>query len=98
MKGKGAYLGCNMDKISGQSFRRTKYLMGPYNAGPKSALFLRVAEIRAGVKKAGVKRAVFFVKELKKTALILKSLFREKLCIKMEILSPDPKIQQTLAN
>ena len=26
------------------------YLMGPYNAGPKSALFLRVAEIRAGVK------------------------------------------------
>ena len=35
------------------------YLMGPYNAGPKSALFLRVAEIRAGVERAGVKRAVF---------------------------------------
>ena len=32
--------------------------MGPYNAGPKSAVFLRVAEIRAGVKRAGVKRAV----------------------------------------
>ena len=29
------------------------YLMGPYNAGPKSALFLRVAEIRAGFKRAG---------------------------------------------
>ena len=56
--------------------------MGPYNAGPKSALFLRVAEIRAGVKRAGVKRAgvkraVFLVKELNKAALILKSLFRQ---------------------
>ena len=50
--------------------------MGPYNAGPKSVLFLRVAEIRAGVKRAGVKRA-FLVKELKKAALILKSLFRQ---------------------
>ena len=30
------------------------YLMGPYNAGPKLALFLRVAEIRAGVKRAGI--------------------------------------------
>ena len=41
--------------------------MGPYNAGPKSALFLQVAEIRAGVeragvKKAGVERAVILVK------------------------------------
>ena len=53
------------------------YLMGPYNAGPKSALYLRVAKIRAGVKRAGVKRAVFLVKELKKAVLILKSLFRE---------------------
>ena len=42
------------------------YLMGPYNAGPKSALFLRVAEIRAGVKRAGVKRAVFWLKNSKK--------------------------------
>ena len=32
--------------------------MGPYNAGPKSALFLRVAEIKAGVRGAGVIRAV----------------------------------------
>ena len=53
------------------------YLTGPYNAGPKSALFLRVAEKRAGVKRAGVKRAVFLVEELKKAALILKSLFRQ---------------------
>ena len=35
------------------------YLIGPYNAGPKSALFLRVALIRAGVNGAGVKRAIF---------------------------------------
>ena len=42
-----------------ESIRQIAYLMGPYNAGPKLALFLRVAEIRAGVKKAGVKRAVF---------------------------------------
>ena len=27
--------------------------MGPYNAGPKSALFLRVASIKAGVRGAG---------------------------------------------
>ena len=32
---------------------------GPYNAGPKSALFLRVALIRAGVNGAGVERAIF---------------------------------------
>ena len=44
----------------------SKYLMGPYNAGPKLALFLRVAEIRAGVKRAGVKRAVFWLKNSKK--------------------------------
>ena len=44
-------------KIAGQHW--LNYLMGPYNAGPKSALFLRVAEIRAGVKRAGVKRAIF---------------------------------------
>ena len=37
--------------------------MGPYNAGPKSALFLRVAEVRAGVKGAGVKRAVFWLEK-----------------------------------
>ena len=47
------------------------YLMGPYNAGPKLALFLQVAEIRAGVKRArvkraGVKRAVFWLKNSKK--------------------------------
>ena len=42
------------------------YLIGPYNAGPKSALFLRVAEIRAGVKRAGVKRAVFWLENSKK--------------------------------
>ena len=35
------------------------YLIGPYNAGPKWALFLRVALIRAGVSGAGVKRAIF---------------------------------------
>ena len=32
--------------------------MGPYNAGPKSALFLRVALIKAGVRGAGVIRAI----------------------------------------
>ena len=32
--------------------------MGPYNAGPKSALFLRVALIKAGVIGAGVIRAI----------------------------------------
>ena len=36
-----------------------KCLMGPYNAGPKSALFLRVALIlKAGVREAGVIRAI----------------------------------------
>ena len=34
------------------------YLKGPYNAGPKSALFLRVALIKAGVTGAGAIRAV----------------------------------------
>ena len=34
------------------------YLMGPYNAGPKSELFLRVALINAGVRGAGVIRAI----------------------------------------
>ena len=46
--------------------RLSEYLMGPDNAGPKSALFLRVAEIRADVKRAGVKRAVFWLKNSKK--------------------------------
>ena len=32
--------------------------MGPYNAGPKSALFLRVALIKAGARGAGVIRAI----------------------------------------
>ena len=32
--------------------------MGPYNAGPKSALFLRVALIRAGVRGVGEIRAI----------------------------------------
>ena len=32
--------------------------MGSYNAGPKSALFLRVALIKAGVRGAGVIRAI----------------------------------------
>ena len=36
----------------------SNYLMGPYNAGPKSTSFLRVALIKAGVKGAGVKRAI----------------------------------------
>ena len=49
-------------KVGGQ----ISNLMGPYNAGPKSALFLRVAEIRAGVIRAGVKRAVFWIKNSKK--------------------------------
>ena len=34
------------------------YLMGPYNAGPKSALFFRVAVIKAGVREAGVIRSI----------------------------------------
>ena len=34
------------------------YLMGVYNAGPKSALFLRVALIKGGVTGAGVIRAI----------------------------------------
>ena len=34
------------------------YLMGPFNAGPNSALFLGVALIRAGVRRAGVKWAI----------------------------------------
>ena len=34
------------------------YLMGPYNAGPKSALFLRVALIKAGVRGASVIRVI----------------------------------------
>ena len=38
---------------------RLAYLIGPYNAGPMSALFLRVALIRAGVNGSGVKRAIF---------------------------------------
>ena len=32
--------------------------MGPYSSGPKSALFLRVALIRAAVRAAGVIRAI----------------------------------------
>ena len=36
----------------------TTYLMGPYNAGPKSVLFLRVALIKAGVRGAGVIMAI----------------------------------------
>ena len=32
--------------------------MGPNNAGPKSALFLRVASIKAGVRGAGIIRAI----------------------------------------
>ena len=32
--------------------------MGPYDAGPKSALFLRVAIIKAGVRGADVIRAI----------------------------------------
>ena len=35
------------DNIQGRG-----YLMGAYNAGPKSALFLRVAEIKVGVIRA----------------------------------------------
>ena len=34
------------------------YLIGSYNAGPKPALFLRVALIKAGVRVAGVIRAI----------------------------------------
>ena len=36
----------------------TTFLVGPYNAGPKSALFFRVALIKAGVRGAGVIRAI----------------------------------------
>ena len=36
----------------------SRYLMGPYDAGPKSALFLRVAIIKAGVRGADVIRAI----------------------------------------
>jgi len=32
--------------------------MGPFNAGPYWRYFLRLAEIRAGVKGAGVKRVI----------------------------------------
>ena len=32
--------------------------MGPYNAGPKSALFLRVSLIKVGVTGAGIIRAI----------------------------------------
>ena len=32
--------------------------MDPYNAGPKSTLFMRVAVIKAGVRGAGVIRAI----------------------------------------
>jgi hypothetical protein len=52
--------------------------MGPYNAGPKSALFLRVAEIRAGVKRAGVKRAVFWL-ENQKSGVNFKDLYFVKI-------------------
>ena len=60
--------GCYNDKRSDRAMpiEVNVYLMGPYNAGPKSALFLRVAEIRAGVKRAGVKRAVFWLTNSKK--------------------------------
>ena len=46
---------------AGKFFHRVNavYLIGAYNAGPKSALILQVAVIRAGVKRAGVIRAVF---------------------------------------
>ena len=36
----------------------TNYLIGLYNAGPKSALFLVVALIRAGVNEASVKSTI----------------------------------------
>ena len=49
-----------------KSEKNCAYLMGPYNTGPKSALFLRVAEIRAGVKRAGVKWAIFWLENSKK--------------------------------
>ena len=49
-----------------------KYLMSPYNGGPKSALFLRVSEIRAGVRRAGVKRAVFWIENSKKSGVNFK--------------------------
>ena len=35
------------------------YLIGPYDAGPKSALFLRMVLIRAGVNGADVQKAIF---------------------------------------
>ena len=41
------------------------YLIGLYSAGPYSALFLRLALIRAGVDGAGVNWAVFPRKEKK---------------------------------
>ena len=47
------------------------YLMGPYKISPKSALFLRAAEIRAGHKGASVKRAIFWLKK-NKIGVILK--------------------------
>ena len=34
-------------------------LIGPYKAGPKSALFLRMVLIRAGVNGADVQKAIF---------------------------------------
>ena len=44
------------------------YLIGLYYAGPNAALFLRPALIRAGVKRAGVKGAVFS-KKMKKSGV-----------------------------
>ena len=34
------------------------YLIGPYNVGPNSALFLRIALKKAGVRGVGVIRAI----------------------------------------
>ena len=44
---------------NGVAYKKDVYLIGPYNAGPKSAIFLRVALIRAGVSGVGIKRAIF---------------------------------------
>ena len=48
---------CVQHELYNESVIR-QYLMGPFNAGPNSALFLGVALIRAGVRGAGVKWAI----------------------------------------
>ena len=49
--------------------------MGLNNAGPKSALFFWTALIRAGVRRAGVKGAIFYSKISKKWRYFTNALF-----------------------